>query len=325
MTLPGDLSAAVAAWLAARPAGSNRREASAALSATYRAGGTSQAIDLASYLVARLPATYAAVSRVLAELASRRRAFAPVSLLDAGSGPGTASWAAAALWPGLERITFLDNAPDFLKLATELASQGPEALRRAEARAGTIEALGEGQAADLVIAAYALAELPLQRVSQAALGLWQASRSVLVLVEPGTPQGFARIRAARAALLAQGAIAVAPCPNGEACPIVGEDWCHFSVRLARSRAHMHAKGARVPFEDEKFAYVILAREGAPSGGARIIAPPQHGKPGSTFRLCTDGRIAERLIARREATLYKQAKKLDWGDLMPPATQKEEKE
>lgn len=323
MTVPGDFSAAVAAWLADRPAAVNRREGSAALSATYRAGGTSQAIDLASYLVARLPATYAAVSRVLSELAVQRPEFAPRSLLDAGSGPGTASWAAAAVWPGLEKLTFLDNAPAFLKLAAELARLGPAALRRAEARAGSIENVGEGDAADLVIAAYALAEMPVQRAAAAACALWRASRSVLVLVEPGTPQGFARIRAAREGLLTQGAVPVAPCPHDLACPMTGDDWCHFSVRLARSRAHMHAKGARVPFEDEKFAYLIVAREGAVSGAARIIAPPQHAKPGSTFRLCTEGRAEKRLIARREGTLYKQAKKLDWGDLLPPSHHKDD--
>ena len=317
MSLPQDFSAAVAGWLAARPPEISRREGSKALSATYRAGGSSQAIDLASYLVARLPATYAAVARVLAELAVRRPDFAPDSLLDAGSGPGTAAWAAAAVWPGLERVTFLDNAPDFLALAAELALHGPAALRRAQTRAGSIEAISQEKAASLVIAAYALAELPLPRAAYAAMELWRASTSVLVLVEPGTPPGFARIRAARAALLAEGAVPVAPCPHAQACPVGDEDWCHFSVRLARSRAHMHAKSARVPFEDEKFAYLIVAREGTVSGGARIIAPPQHGKPGSSFRLCMEGRIAERLIARREGALYKQAKKMAWGDLMPP--------
>lgn len=322
MSMPDDLAAAIAAWLAANPPAANRREASVALSAIYRAGGSSQAIDLASYLVARLPATYAAVARVLAELAARRPGFVPTSLLDAGSGPGTASWAAAGLWPGLERITFLDNAPAFLKLAADLSQHGGEALRRAEARAGSIEAAGQGPPAELVIAAYALAELPLQQAGRVAGELWRASGSMLVLVEPGTPQGFARIRAARQALLALHAVPVAPCPHAADCPIAGEDWCHFSVRLARSRAHMHAKGARVPFEDERFSYLIMARDGTASGGGRIIAPPQHHKPGARLRLCAQGRIEERVIARREGAIYKQASKLDWGDLMPPATQKD---
>ncbi len=322
MSLPAPLQGAIAAWLEAHAPGGRRRE-SAALSAAYRAGGSSRGIDLASYLVARLPATYAAVSRVLAEAAALRPEFSPASLLDAGSGPGTASWAAAAVWPVLSRITFLDNVPEFLALAEGLASGGPQPLSRAEAVAGSIEALPDAVHADLVIASYALAELPLPRIGAAAARLWAASRSMLVIVEPGTPHGFARIRAAREALLKKGAVPVAPCTHAEACPIIGEDWCHFSVRLARSRAHMHAKGASVPFEDERFCYLVLSRKGEPSGLARIIAPPLHAKPGSTFRVCTQGRVEARHVARREKAAYKLARKLEWGGVIGPATTKED--
>ena len=37
------------------------------------------------------------------------------------------------------------------------------------------------------------------------------------------------------------------------------DWCHFTQRLPRSRAHKQIKGAELPFEDEKFSYVALTR------------------------------------------------------------------
>lgn len=318
MTLPKRFQGAIAAWLAANAPGGRRRE-SAALSAIYRAGGSSRQVDLASYLMARLPATYAAVSRVMAEAAALRPGFAPLSLLDAGSGPGTASWAATAVWPSLASVSFLDNAPEFLNLARDLALNGPEPLRDAEAIQGAIEALPGHATADLVVAAYALAELPLGQVAAVAKGLWQASRAMLVIVEPGTPAGFARIRAAREALLETGAVPVAPCTHAMACPVSGDDWCHFSVRLARSRAHMHAKGASVPFEDERYAYLVLSRESAPSGLARIIAPPVQEKPGVSFRVCHSGRIEERHVARREKALYKLARKLDWGDLIGPAS------
>jgi ribosomal protein RSM22 (predicted rRNA methylase) len=320
MNLPERLQAAVAGWLAGL-AGS-RRQGSAALSATYRAGGSSSRIDLGSYLVARLPATFAAVQRVLSELARRRPDIVPASLLDAGSGPGTASWAALETWPGLEAVTFLDTSPSFLAVAAELARQGPPGLAAARALRGDISELPQGLGADLVIAAYALAEVPLDQTAAVAEGLWRASRKALVLVEPGTPQGFARLRAVRQRLVAEGAVPVAPCTHALACPITGEDWCHFSVRLPRSRAHMHAKAARVPFEDERFAYLVLARDGAPPQGARIVAPPQHAKPGITFRLCTQGRLEQRHVARREAAAYKRARKLEWGDLLAPATEED---
>lgn len=325
MSLPERLQSAVAAWLGKRAGSGGLRRQAQSLSATYRAGGSSAGIDLDSYLVARLPATYAAVFHVLRELSQRRPEFSPVSVLDAGSGPGTASWAAAELWPDLQSVTFLDNAPDFLSLAAELAGQGPAPLAAAAAVKGSLAQVPAGIAADLVIAAYALAELPLQQAAAAAQSLWEASRATLVLVEPGTPQGFARLRLVRERLLGEGAVPVAPCTHALGCPIRGDDWCHFSVRLARSRAHMHAKAARVPFEDERFAYLILTRSGQPVQGGRIVAPPVHAKPGITLRLCTDGRLEERHVARRAAASYKQARKLDWGDLIGPATMKEQEQ
>lgn len=320
MSLPEALQAAVGAWLAWQ--GGSRRAGSAALSATYQAGGSSAAIDLGAYLVARLPATFAAVERVFSELARLRPDLRVASLLDAGSGPGTASWAALACWPGIEAFTFLDNSASFLSLAGELARQGPACLAGARALRGSIAALPPDLGADLVVAAYALAELPVDRAAVVAEGLWRVSRKALVLVEPGTPQGFARIRAARRHLVAAGVVPVAPCTHVLACPVAGDDWCHFSVRLARSRAHMHAKGASVPFEDERFSYLVMVRDGAPPEGARIVAPPQHAKPGITFRLCSQGRLEQRHVARREAAAYKQTRKLDWGDLFDPANKED---
>lgn len=323
MSLPDALQSAITLWLGARADGCAVRRNSAALTATYRAGGSSAAIDLGSYLVARLPATHAAVSRVLQELARLRPDLSPASLLDAGSGPGTASWAASQVWPDLEMVTFLDTSPVFLALAKELARQGPPSLASATAVAGSLTHIPASCAADLVIAAYALAELRQEQAGDVAAALWAASRSALVLVEPGTPHGFARLRLARQRLMAGGAVPVAPCTHAEECPIRGDDWCHFSVRLPRSRAHMHAKGARVPFEDERFAYLVMARSGRPHGGARIVAPPQQAKPGITFRVCREGLLQSQHVARRDAATYKQARKLDWGDLMSPATLKEQ--
>lgn len=313
MTMPARFEGAVAAWLSAHAPG-GRREAAAVLSAAYRAGQTSHRVDLAAYLVARLPATYAAVAHVLREAAALRPDVPPRSLLDAGCGPGTASWAASEVWPGLAGIQFLDSSPEFLSLAKELARHGSGALAEAASIPGDITAPPPGISADLTVAAYSLAELPLPRIGAAVQGLWAASRKLLALIEPGTPQGFARISAAREALLGQGAIPVAPCTHALACPMAGGDWCHFSVRLPRSRAHMHAKGARVPFEDERFSYLVVARQGPPPRAGRIVSPPSHAKPGVSLRLCEGGRIAPCFIARRDGAAYKQARKLAWGDL-----------
>ena len=304
-----ELQHAVQAVLA-RAVGS-LRPGSERLTSRYRGGGTSAGIDHPAYLAARLPATYAAVFRVLSELHVRRPHFAPESLLDVGAGPGTASWAAQALWPGLAAITMTDNDKAFLALARRLAGMGPGPL--ATARFIERSMTAELPTANLVIAAYALAEVADHQQGVALASLCRAADGVLVLVEPGTPAGFQRLRRARQWLLAEGGIAVAPCTHYGACPLVGNDWCHFSVRLARSRAHMHAKRATTPFEDEKYAYLIMAREGAASGGGRVLAPPEHSKAGVTLKLCTPAGLESRRIASRDRLAYKAHSKTGWGE------------
>jgi ribosomal protein RSM22 (predicted rRNA methylase) len=313
--VPPGLKAAIRGYLAESDPGS-LVDSSRRMSQCYREGGRSDdALDFRAYLVARLPATYAAVAYCLAELARRHPLFTPASLLDAGSGPGTAAWAAAVAYPDLSSFTFLDNNAQFLKLACSLSAQSNHpALQRARALNGDISNL-QGVDADLVVAAYALAELPQPKTEEAAGALWQACKNTLLIIEPGTPQGFARIHRARAALIAQGAHLIAPCTHMNACPILAPDWCHFSVRLARSRDHMHAKKAAVPFEDEKFSYVIASRQPMALEGSRILAPPVETKAEINLKLCAENGLTRQSIARRDKAAYKRVRKLEWGDLL----------
>src|SRR6202012_2459380 len=129
--------------------------------------------------------------------------------------------------------------------------------------------------------------------------MWTKTRDTLVIVEPGTPAGYAGIIAARAQLIASGAHVAAPCPHDRACPLQAPDWCHFAQRLPRSRAHMQMKGADVPFEDEKFSYVILTREPLALHPSRVLAPPMTGKAEITAKLCTPEGVTLAKIPRRD--------------------------
>ena len=310
--LPPELAAALERALTGVP-----RKALAAsaqkMSAGYRQGETSRAIvtpeDALAYAVARMPATYAACAAVFARLAEVMPGFAPGSLLDVGAGTGAASWAARSAWPDITAITMLDHNPALRALARRLADEG--GLAGVEIAQGDLSA-ADGNA-DLVVASYVLAELPEEKAASVAVDLWQQCGQVLVLVEPGTPQGFARIRAARTALIDASAYVAAPCTHDNGCPMTGDDWCHFSQRLPRSRDHMLLKDAGVPFEDERYSYVVVTRE-AGSSGARILAPPLETKPGLTFKLCDETGLRPQFVAARDKTEFRRVKKRGWGDL-----------
>lgn len=313
-------------------AGASRRDLagrSAATTATYRAGGGSAtaikgAADAQAYALSRMPATYAACAAAFAEAVARAPDFAPASLLDAGSGPGTGSWAAAEAWSGLARVTWVDASAPFLDLARRLGAEGPAPIAQAEAHRADLNApLPAGLRGDLVLASYALAEIAPDRQAALVGRLWDACDGLLALVEPGTPAGFARILAARDALTAVGATVLAPCPHAGPCPLAdaGErqggfpGWCHFSVRLPRSRDHRLAKGAEAPFEDEKFAYLLAARPGVAGtpAAARVLGRPRAGKPGIDLALCTPAGLERRFVPRRDKAAHAAARRVDWGD------------
>jgi ribosomal protein RSM22 (predicted rRNA methylase) len=306
-----DLTKALASLLD----GVSRKELAAAaqkLSAGYRRGATSHAIttpaQACAYAVARMPATYAACAAVFARVAEMMPGFAPASLLDIGAGTGAASWAAIGQWPELGSIVMLDQNPALRALARRLADDGP--LTTVEILSGDLGS--DKPKSDVVVASYVLAELPQASAAATAKHLWAAAAQILILIEPGTPDGFARIRSSRAALIEAGAHVVAPCTHDKPCPMSGTDWCHFSQRLPRSRDHMLLKGANVPFEDERYAYVAAAREKVASG-ARILAPPLESKPGITFKLCDENGLRAQFVATRDKDEFRRVRKKGWGD------------
>ena len=298
-----------------------------ALSEGYRTGRASSTLvrgveDALAYALTRTPATYAAVRRALEETHAVDPDFRPLSLLDAGAGPGGAGWAALDAFPGITEVTRLDHNAAFLDLAGSLAAEGPEALahaRRLQADLAAGELPAESRA-DLVIAAYALTEIAPGALPGAISRLWAATGSRILIVEPGTPEGWRRGLEVRRELIALGAQILAPCPHSALCPIAAPDWCHFSQRLPRSRDHRRAKGGEAPFEDEKFFWIAAARAGpgvpAPTV-SRVIAPPRTSKAGVRLRLCRpDGTVADIDFPRRDRAALARVRRLDWGDALP---------
>jgi ribosomal protein RSM22 (predicted rRNA methylase) len=296
--------------------------ASEALSQRYRAevqdGRLHLGDDLAAraYLTTRLPATFAAISCALRAVVEVRPDFAPRSLLDAGAGPGTATWAATQRWSGVQDALLLEASPSIRAIGQRLLQ--PLALDYAAWQSTRLDAgLADLEARDLVLIAYVLDELPPAARGPLVAQLWRLTADTLVIVEPGTPAGWQRILRARDFLIADGAHLLAPCPHSRACPLAAPDWCHFSARVARSRQHRQAKGGSVPWEDEKFIYLAASRKLGRPPEARVIAPARATKAAVTLKLCKDdGGAADRTFEKRAGEPFKAARKLDWGDPVP---------
>ena len=292
-------------------------ERSARISETYRSGGGSVAIrseaDALAYALARMPATYAAVAASLNALSEVRPDFAPKKLLDIGAGPGTATWAAAEAFPSLADFTSIDANTALRTLALDLFGKSTRLSGVRYMLGDARAALADGEAADFMIASYLIGEMDDAERAALAEQMWARTRDILVIVEPGTPAGYARIIALRARLIALGAHVAAPCPHDGECPLAAPDWCHFTQRLPRSRAHKALKDAELPFEDEKFAYVALTRTAIARRPARVLAQPEVGKVEVRGKLCTAGGLVVAKVPRRAKADYARARRWRWGD------------
>jgi ribosomal protein RSM22 (predicted rRNA methylase) len=289
--------------------------------------------DVAAYAAYRMPATFEAVRSALDAFRLRMPDWSPASHVDIGGGTGAATWAVAAAWPeGERRTTVLDWAEPALALGRELAADsGHAALRNVEWRRQVIGGGNGGNGGlvlpgdtDLVTVSYVLNELT-EDGRRAVVDEAVRTARAVVLIEPGTPDGYLRIAEARHRLTAAGLRVVAPCPHSAVCPITpGADWCHFAARVGRSSLHRQVKGGSLPYEDEKFGYVAAVRLPAPpatAGGAahaRVVRRPQLRKGQVLLDLCTpDDGLRRTTVTKRHGPLYRAARDVEWGGIWPP--------
>ena len=268
--------------------------------------------EAAAYAAARMPATFAAAQAALKEsLAAADLGMKIRSVVDCGAGTGAATWAAAQLL-NLERVTCLEREEAMRAVGSRLMREGgmPHAVWSGCDLTDSAP-LPKG---DLVIEGYMLGELREDMRLPVAEKLWQAAERMLVLIEPGTPQGFANLAAVRARLTALGAHVAAPCPAGSTvCPMAGEDWCHFAVRVQRTKLHKALKGGDAPYEDEKFCYLALTREKPEAAcSARVLRHPLIAPGRITLTLCEGGEKKTRVVTKKDP-LWKRARKIGAGD------------
>ncbi len=272
------------------------------LSARYRAKEkpylTSHTHYLA-YLITRMPATNAALSQVFKQAHN----FDPLSLLDLGAGPGTGYLAAKTYFPNLSQATLVEADAKFIALGKQLITDS--VLWQHTALPCPLKPH------DLVLLSYSLNEMkdPAQIVKTA----WQATQQLLVIIEPGTPEGYQRIIEMRTMLLSLGAHMVAPCPNALPCPMQESNWCHFPARLSRSKLHKQLKGGDLGYEDEKFSYLIVSKTAYDTPRARIVAPLGMHTGHVQLTLCSEGELKSCTVSQKDKLLYKKCRKAEWGD------------
>jgi ribosomal protein RSM22 (predicted rRNA methylase) len=275
-------------------------------------------IDALAYAAYRMPATFASVRNALEHAQRAVPGFAPQSVLDLGAGTGAASWAVEDTFAPASFV-LIEQVDVAIALGRELAMRSTGALRDAMWRQVQLTASPLSMpAVDLAVAAYVLAELD-EQTQRSLIDMAAADSKMVVLVEPGTPAGHARVLAARDRLLQVGFRIAAPCPHEAVCPLLARaDWCHFAARIPRTERHRRLKDAHLNYEDEKFSYVVAIKgHEALTPRSRIIRRPAKRKGLVSLELCVrDGRAHHELVGKKTGDRYRDARRAEWGDGWP---------
>jgi ribosomal protein RSM22 (predicted rRNA methylase) len=259
-----------------------------------------------AYLAVRMPATYAAIAAVLQE-GLQRQSFIPRTMVDIGAGPGTGGFAAAECFD-VQSICFVEPSHPMSAIGKRLCSASPSKAVR-EAR--WIQELKD-EPADVALLSYLIGEMAPAEIEPLLERLWANDTKMVIVIEPGTPAGYRRILAVRAWALKKGAHLIAPCPHSLACPLTGSDWCHFPARVERTRLHKLLKSGSLGYEDEKFSYLSFGKNPSQVPTARIVKAPCKASGWVRLHLCTDGKLKEIVVSRKESD-YRLARNAKWGD------------
>jgi ribosomal protein RSM22 (predicted rRNA methylase) len=324
--VPPTLTRALDAVLAGEDPAALRR-ATTRLIEVYRSGAPperqvlSDPVSAAAYAAYRMPATSAAVSLALrlGLSADARLGSSVRSLVDVGGGTGGAAWAVAEVLPGLERVEVLDGSADALALGRRVARHGPGPVAAARWTPVRVRSGVELPAADLVTISYLLGELGPGLPEVAVDAAAAAAGGWVLVVEPGTPRGFATVLAARDRLVEAGWHVLAPCPQEGSCPVASRDgdWCHLVARLDRTALHRRLKGGARGHEDEKLSFVLAARDPVTRAPGRVLRHPVLRKGMVRLEVCrADGTVASEVVTRRDREAYRAARDTAWGDPWP---------
>ncbi len=264
--------------------------------------------DVEAYLVGRLPVTWSVLTHLLRQISL----YLPehFSVLDYGSGPGTALLALDHLFES-KRFSYLGLE------AKKPMLNAAEALNESLNLKGTFkqhDVNKEGlQKATLAIVSYLLNELPQQ---EHFFNHLLNQHEFILLIEPGTPDGYSRLMNLRNKAMASNWHILAPCPHAKSCPLVHPDWCHFYVRVQRNKLLKDIKGGSMGYEDEKFSYLFLSRTLYENHRGVVIKKPDVYPYKVELEVCSfSGQIEKKEILKKEKELFKKAKKTDWGDFI----------
>lgn len=264
-----------------------------------------------AYSIMRMPATFCAVTVALRNTMNIASTVKIDTVLDIGAGTGAATWAINELI-NPNRIVCLEREEAMRNIGKALMkyNSGMDKVDWFDCDITDSEIITE---ADIIVCSYVINELKEEKRKQVIQKLLKLNSKIILIIEPGTPEGFKNIKDIQKLALETGAYIIAPCTSQDVCKLPLNDWCHTTVRVERNKIHKIVKSGDAPYEDEKFSYIAISKENLGTAESRILRHPIIKAGKITLKLCTKGNMEEKIITKKEKEYFKLAKKKKCGD------------
>jgi ribosomal protein RSM22 (predicted rRNA methylase) len=276
----------------------------------------SSKVELAAYLLTRMPATCVVANKILKHTFSLQLPKKIESLLDIGTGTGAILWASMEN-TSLNKVSVLEQDIAMIKLAQKIAGYSANPFwNLVNWKCLNVDKSLEFPPHDLVTLSYVLIEQQKNLRQEFLEKIWVLANQVIVIIEPGTPSGFSNCTEARNFFLSKGGFIVAPCSHHGRCPIIrNDDWCHFAERIERSFWQKSLKKGTLGYEDEPYSYLVITKEVVERQGNRILKPPSKHSSHIIFDVCVPDNIKKITISRKQGSVFKATKKMKWGAVL----------
>lgn len=262
--------------------------------------------DSLLYAISRMPATFVVDYSLISLLMAQNLIKDISSVFDVGSGTGAGYFAVTNLDKNID-ISLFERDKNMVYIFDKFET-GKKVINF-DVTSDNFETN-----ADLVMTSYMLSELADNDRLAAAEKLFNAAEKYLLIIDTGTPKVWQQMMEIKTHLESLGGKTLAPCMS-EKCPLEN-DYCQFYARVERSSLHRIIKDGSLPFEDEKYFYLLVSKtnENKPSL-SRIIRRPQIKPNIVTLTLCDNNGVSKKDFSKRNKETFKKAKKSKINELI----------
>ena len=323
MILPRQLNDKITA-LASELKSSTLKQTRANLTDKYK-NHTGQSTDLISgkndsilYAISRMPATYSVIYSLIFELASEGVLEKLNTVCDIGSGTGSAYFALSELYDDI-KFSLYERSQAMIDIFKRLSDNAID-VNKSDAVKTDFETKY-----DLVMTSFVLSEMTEQDRNKVFEKMLDISDKYVLVIDTGTPETYKNIYKLKAIAKEKGYNVIAPC-KCERCTLEN-DYCQFYARVERSSLLRQSKSASLPYEDEKYFYLLFEKvsnandyHNANSGASsteygRVIRRPKIKEKEVELILCTPNGTDSKRITKANKQLFKNAKKIKINQIL----------